>query len=384
MKRGEIIVDFAKHSFIEYKRKNAISVTNISAVLIEAALGPAFVNESCKATEKIIKSQIIYRKLDLSINEIEFSFTQNSYRFLRLLKIFSRNRRLILSFDETEEPFYGELNKAEDNLYIHDLTYSVKGAKYGYKYLTLAITCNNGIRYIIDGIILKRGDFIEDYAYRMVKAVKDKIKVECFLFDRGFGWGIICKLKELNVKYMIFWKKQGTWYKKYFKELKDGESCVVHKTYKYSRDKSKFKVESDFILIKQLEYEGKKFDWIFATNLKLKSAENYVKRYKKRWGIETVFRVTDGIRAFTTSTNPKIRYFLFMFTCFVYNVWKFFQFFLGEGFTLANFCTNLSKFMIETGMIEPRDYEAFLRIFGQYNALCKQIKLNLLPKPPSR
>ncbi len=380
MKKEEVIVEFAKHSFIEHKRKNAVSVTNISAVLIEAALGPAFVNESCKATEKISKSQIIYRKLDLSIKEIEFTFTKNSDKFLRLLKIFSRNRKFILSFDETEDPFYGELNKAEDNLYIHDLTYSVKGAKYCYKYLTLAITCNNGIRYIIEGIILRRGDYIEDYVYEMVRAVKEKIMIECFLFDRGFGWGIICKLKELNVKYIIFWKKQGTWYKKYFKELKDGKSCNVHKTYRYSRDKSKFKVESDFILIKQLTYEGKKFDWIFATNLKLKSAEKYVKRYKKRWGIETIFRVTDGIRAFTTSTNPKIRYFLFMFTCFVYNVWKFFQFFLGEGFTLANFCVILNKFMIERGMIKPKDYKNFLCTLAQYNKLCKQIKRNPLPK----
>ena len=188
MKKEEIIVRFSKELFDEYKRKNSVTIRNISTTLIEAALGSAFVNESCKSTEKISKSQIIYRKLDSNIKEIEFAFRENARKFLNLLKIFSRNRRFILSFDETEDPFYGEFNKAEDNLYLHDITYAKKGAKYCYKYLTLAITCNNGIRYILDGIILKRGDYIEDYVYEMIKFVKEQISIEVVLFDRGFGW----------------------------------------------------------------------------------------------------------------------------------------------------------------------------------------------------
>ena len=107
MKKEEIIVRFSKELFDEYKRKNSVTIRNISTTLIEAALGSAFVNESCKSTEKISKSQIIYRKLDSNIKEIEFAFRENARKFLNLLKIFSRNRRFILSFDETEDPFYG-------------------------------------------------------------------------------------------------------------------------------------------------------------------------------------------------------------------------------------------------------------------------------------
>lgn len=374
MKNNKIITDFAKDVFEEYKRKNAVTIRNISAVLIEAAMGPAFVNESCKSTEEISKSQIIYRKLGVSINEAEFAFRENAKRFLKLLKIFSRGKKFILSFDETEDPFYGKFDKAEDNLYLHNLTYDIKGAKYCYKYLTLAITCNEGIRYILDGIILRRGDFVEDYVYEMIKNIKAKINIECILFDRGFdSWGLIYKLKKLNVKFIIFWRKQGNWYKHYLKELKEGGSILISRTEKYNRDKSNYRVDCKFIIIKQLEYEDKKFDWIFATNLKFKSAERYVKWYKKRWGIETIFRVTDNIRIYTTSTNPIIRYFLFLFTCFVYNVWKFFQFFLGEGFTLANFCINLNKFMIEREMINPKNHREFISIFSKYNTLNKQI-----------
>jgi putative transposase len=376
MKKEEIIVKFSKALFNEHSRKNAVTIRNISSTLIEASLTSSFVNESCKSTEEISKSQIIYRKLDANIDKIEFSFRDNARKFLRMLKIYSRNRKFFLSFDTTEEPFYGKLNKGEDNLYLHNLTYPQKGAKYCYKYLTLAITCSNGTRYILDGIILKRGAYIEDYVYEMTKFVKENIPIGVVLFDRGFGWGVIYKLQQLNVRYMVFWKKQGSWYKKHFSNMKDGEFCEITKNYKYNKDKTNYKVESKFVLIKQHKYEGKEYDWIFATNLDKESAGKYVMRYKKRWGIETIFRVTDDIRIYTTSTNPLIRYFLFMFTCFVYNVWKFFQSFIGESFTLANFSTNMNKFIIEKEMIKPKHYKEFISVFNEYNNPGKKIKRN--------
>ena len=343
--------------------------------MLEAAANAAFVNESCKATEDIRQSQIIYRKLgNNKIEEIQIKFSEKTSRFLRMLKIYSRNRKIIISFDETEEPFYGDLNKYEDNLYLHELVYETKGTKLGYKYLTVAITCNNGIRYILEGIILRRGDYIEEYVYEMTKNVKEQIPIDVVLFDRGFdNWGIILKMQELKVKYMIFWKKSGNWYKVPLEKLKKGKFCEVIKKYRYCRDKNGTWVYSKFILVKQLEYKGFVNDWIFATNLNKKSSEKYVMRYKKRWGIETIFRVTDDIRIYTTSTNPLVRYFLFMFTCFVYNVWKFFQFIIGEDFTLANFCVCINKFLVEQGFIEPRQYNDFLAAFAEYNSLSKQV-----------
>jgi putative transposase len=376
MKKEEIITRFTKDVFIQHKRKNAVTSSSINSAMIEAAANSAFVNESCKATEQISQSQIIYRKLEENdIDKIQERFRENVVQFLKRLKICSRNRRLILSYDETEEAFYGELNKFEENLYLHDLVYKVKGARYGYKYLTVAITCNSGIRYILDGIILRRGDIIEDYVYEMTKFVKEQISIDVVLFDRGFdNWGIIFKLQELEVHYMIFWRKQGNWYKEPLKKLKKGEFCEVTKKHKYCRDKSGYWVYSKFVIVKQLEYENVINDWIFATDLNKKTSEKYVKRYKKRWGIETIFRVTDDIRIYTTSTNPLVRYFVFMFTCFVYNVWKFFQSFMGENFTLANFCVNLNKFMVEKELIQPRGYKDFLAVFTKFNSLANLIR----------
>ncbi len=47
--------------------------------------------------------------------------------------------------------------------------------------------------------------------------------------------------------------------------------------------------------------------------------------YKKRWGIETTFRVQDEVKIKTKSLIPMIRIALFVFGCMRYNVWQFFK-----------------------------------------------------------
>lgn len=367
MNKKQIINQFTTSIIVEEQRKNRVTTQNITSTLIISALELAFVNESCKSTGKVSKSQVIYRKLDgKSKEEIQECFHENIIRFLKLLKIFSRNRKLIISFDTTKEAFYGDFSEAEDKMYLHEGNIE-DGSECYYKYLTAAITCNIAEKYILDGIIAPTGYYVEDYISTMIKFIKEFLSVELVLFDRGFcSWGVIYELKKLKVNFLIFWKKEGEWYKAYFGRLKDGEFKRILRTKKYNRYKTNYKVSSHFVLIKQLEYEDKKFDWIFATNLNLKSAESYVKRYKKRWGIETIYRVTDRIRAYTTSTRSIIRYFLFMFTCWVYNVWKFFQLFLGEEFTLSNFKANMVIFMAKIGRIYPVHYDKFEKIAEKF------------------
>jgi putative transposase len=357
MNKIKLVNQFTK-SIVKKIRKKEVSSNQITSTLINAALNKAFVNESCKSTGQISKSQVIYRKVKRKPNEIiQEYFRENTIKFLRSSKIYSRNHRFLISSDTTKEPFYGDVSKAEDKMYLHRGSIA-PGSKYYYEYLTISITCDVQARYILDGVIVPVGCYIEDYVEEMVKFVREYLPIEMFLFDRGFSsWGVIHKLKKLRVPYLIFWEKQGKWYHEHFEKLKEGEILHINRNGIYNRDKTNHKVNSSFVLIKQLEYEEKKYDWIFATNTKLKNAASYVKRYKKRWGIETIYRVTDDLRIYTTSTNSIIRYFLFMFTCLVYNIWKFFQMFLGRDFTLANYKTNMIIFMAKYGMIYPKHYD---------------------------
>lgn len=368
MNKNQIINRFTKALIVEEDRKNKVTRAGITSTLITAAVDLAFVNESCKSSGKVSKSQVIYRKItDKSCDDVKTSFQEVNIKFLKMLKIRSRNRKFIVSFDTTKEAFYGELSNAEDEdkIYLHSGSIA-RESYYYYEYLTCAITSNLSSKYILDAIIAPRGYYVEDYVKKMIEFIKEYLSLDVILFDRGFdSWGLIYELKKLNVNFMIFWRKQGNWYQPHFKELEDGEFILISRIERYNREKSNYKVNCHFILIKQLEYEDKKFDWIFAINLNLKKAESYIKRYKKRWGIETIYRVTDDIRIFTTSTNTIIRCFLFVFTCLVYNVWRFFQISLGEGFTLANFKTCMIIYMAEKGSIDPKHYVEFKKLAKQ-------------------
>jgi len=63
MRKREIVEYFTK-DIIEKVRKNEIGPTQIASTLITAALSLSFVNESCKSSGQVSKSQVIYRKLD--------------------------------------------------------------------------------------------------------------------------------------------------------------------------------------------------------------------------------------------------------------------------------------------------------------------------------
>jgi hypothetical protein len=47
---------------------------------------------------------------------------------------------------------------------------------------------------------------------------------------------------------------------------------------------------------------------------------------------------------------------------------------MGENFTLANFCVNLNKFMVEKELIQPRGYKDFLAVFTKFNSLANLIR----------
>lgn len=363
MNKNQIIKQFTNEIIEEKQRNNRITSAQITSTMILSALNLAFVNESCKSSGAPKKSQRIYEKLDDIPKElIQKCFQKNTLKFIKILKIFSRNRKFIISFDTTKEAFYGVFSKAKEPLYLHSGSIA-KESYFYYEFLTVSITGNCLQKFILDGIIVKRGMYISDWVSGMVKWIKKELPLEVILFDRGFtSKELVYELNKLRVPYMIFWKKQGEWYKPHFDKLGAGEFKVVKRKDKFYREKYRYEVNLRFVFIKQLEYENKCFDWIFATNLKLDKAEDYVKRYKKRWGIETIYRVTDKIRAYTTSTKSVIRYFLFMFTCFVYNIWRYFQMFIGEEFTLSNFKTNMIIYLTKTGKIYPSHYDDFERI----------------------
>ncbi|MGB2842598.1 MAG: hypothetical protein WBC40_09025 [Halobacteriota archaeon] len=61
--------------------------------------------------------------------------------------------------------------------------------------------------------------------------------------------------------------------------------------------------------------------FITSLNVDEKSAKQYAESFRRRWGIETSYRVEDDFKPKTTSTKPAIRLYYFLFSVCAYNIW---------------------------------------------------------------
>ncbi len=80
---------------------------------------------------------------------------------------------------------------------------------------------------------------------------------------------------------------------------------------------------------------NRKFAWVFVTNMELDDFHKYLKLYKRRWNIETGFRVHDEATIKTKSVDVRVRFFLFLAAMLLYNEWKSLGMPMMIGFTLC-------------------------------------------------
>ncbi|MFH1511680.1 MAG: transposase, partial [Candidatus Woesearchaeota archaeon] len=241
-------------------------------------------------------------------------------------------------FDTTDEAYYGKVS----GLWIHPQR-PVAGSTGCFKFITVSCTDRN-TKLILGSLPVRTGAGTVELVMELVEQALQFVRPEIALFDRGFDdYRLVEALQKVRLRYQILWRKHK-WARAFFKTMKRGAVQEVAREGNYSRDKSKHKVKLRFVLIKKYKRyrNGKAYDWVFCTNTRQRSQHFYVDKYRKRWNIETAFRVLDNIQIKTTTRNEVIRYFINMFCCLVYNLWKCANLLEGK-ITLKNFVAKIAK-----------------------------------------
>jgi len=341
IKKNKGLLSFLKYIFCVVGANSPYELQDFLHILITATQSPDFVNNTSKKTQPAPNGQTVFnRLLGCTHDKICTAFDNIAGAFFKQIRPMLRNRRLVLAFDTTYEPFYGDENA--NNFWIHEYK-PVNGCIGCFIFITASIVVGEK-KFILGSLPVPRHWNKADYVEKLIKLARNYVVIEACLFDRGFdSYELIDRLKNLRVGYQIFWKKdkkRETWLTKELKKLKPGQMKEYIKEDSYFlKNKSKHYVRTRFIIIKQYKYKNdeKAFDWVFATNRKLKSQMWYIRRYKCRWGIETIFRITGDIRIKTTTLDEVKRYFLFVFCCLLYNLWKFANLFLEVKVTFQTF-----------------------------------------------
>lgn len=232
------------------------------------------------------------------------------------------NLDVILAFDYTDENYYGTL----DHGWIYGWT-GARGVSGKFKFITCALVCTTApIRVPLFSIPVHIGHDMTDVVLYCLKRVAPLVgSIQLIIFDRGFySKNLMIELAkpEHYYPYLIFVPKNEKVKKELAKMEKNEKKTIVYE-FKLNRNKTTLRGKTTLAFLKKI-YDKRlerDYDWSFATNLEEIDLNNIIRTYKKRWRIETMFRVQDEARIMSKSKDIKIRFFNFAYSQILQLLW---------------------------------------------------------------
>lgn len=215
-----------------------------------------------------------------------------------------KGKKAIVMLDITHEPFYGR----SAGPYIHG--YRPKpGTRGSFAFLACFVFAGEQ-RLVVDAVPLATGSDITAEAEAMLGRLADNgIGIRVLLIDRGIANNsdTLAMLNARKIRYLGLYPKYCN-VKRALKRMKGREM------------RRKFSVKG--VPTELVTLKDGKYVWTWVTNMGYSQLCRYRTLYRKRWNIETGFRVQDEARIKTKSVNISVRLFLFLAALLCYNAWK--------------------------------------------------------------
>lgn len=312
-KKPNKIVGFINKTF-SIKQNAVWKGQDYAASLCDAARYVTYL-ETVNAPDMPNADTLHYRiENDTTVKTLCENFLSLTKKQLRKL----RKRRAIVIIDYTYEPFFGiTLNR-----WIH-LYKPAAGCRGCYKILAASIVVDEQRYFVYAKPIHVLADETAELEKVLLHIKELGLRIKVVLIDRGLARSSenLALLNAMHVKYLGLYPK----YKNIKKIIENMKRGTINRKFKVRS------VETRLIIGKT------KFMWVFATNLVYKEFLTYVRLYKKRWNIETGFRVHDETTIKTKSVDIRVRFFLFLIGLLLYNVWKL----LGCAASFKRFIINI-------------------------------------------
>ncbi|MFH1915730.1 MAG: transposase [Nanoarchaeota archaeon] len=265
------------------------------------------------------KSDTLYLRAKESLTEM------TTYAYLAYLQRLTdkfgwKDKQVMLAFDYTDEEFYGDVQGFD----IHGWT-GEHGVTGKFKFLTCSIISDEIPEKIpLVSVPILVGHYKSHTIQYMLNLIAPLVgKIDLLLFDRGFyDKDLMYELSKSTHPYLIFVPKQKD-KREILIGLDEGDHVAINNEFVVKKEKTAFYDENILVFLKQIydEKSKKKYDWVFATNVESVALGNIIMTYKKRWRIETSFRVQDEASIKCKSKDMKIRYFLFVFQQMLQTQW---------------------------------------------------------------
>ena len=231
--------------------------------------------------------------------------------------------RVKVAIDVTEEPYWGKNGLHNTRSRVHEKSDE------SWQYVNLSIVEPRFVPLM--SLPYRQIDNLDNLVIDLLEYLRTlPLRVGLVLFDRGFyHWRLIDYLENRRGgnpwPYLIFVPKNNSM--KEFIESTKGKLDVFDHQKSYSKDKSKWKPKTKIVICKGIgkNKNGKPIDWCFATNQR--ASLKLVWIYRKRWNIETGFRIHDEARIKSKSSNLLIRYFYHLASMVIILMWRLYNHF---------------------------------------------------------
>ncbi len=320
--------------------KNSLYISSdINQCLIQLSLsqsyaesGLADLSEKCNTPNKVPTGRTFRGRIErLAEKQIRNALIQANDQILLILRSHCLFRRkAVVAIDYTRQPFYGDpdaknvIGGKQEN-----------GTTWGYTYASIDIVEAGRRLTVYSSTVNQFSEKAEVVEKLIFEARARGIHISIVLLDRAFFTiDVIATLKRLEVYFIIPAVKHDT-VKEAMLNYDDKQSAkrfilgnkrksICFTLYLYKRS-----VEQ---LPKKKKLNVSDLYFGFATNLPrslaIKLPLFIPSEYRRRWGIETGYRVQDNAQAKTTSTNYKLRLIYQMTSVVLYNVWHYANFLL--------------------------------------------------------
>jgi len=261
--------------------------------------------------------------LHLAIKKVPIS---NIYwEYLETVKILGtkfglQEKEVVLAFDYTDEDFYGD----PQGFWIHGWT-GEHGISGKFKFLTCSIVSSDIPQKIpLISIPVRMGHNMAHAVTWCLTVIEPIVKsISLILFDRGFySKELMLTLSNSKYPYLIFVPKNPK-IRKELAQMEEAEKKTMQYKFKLNINKTVLKGETTLALLKQIfdKRSDKSYDWAFATNQFTIDLDNIIASYKRRWRIETGFRIQDEARIKSKSTDVNVRFFYFTYEQVLQLLW---------------------------------------------------------------
>lgn len=257
--------------------------------------------ETAKASGMPDADTFHYHIEKLRVEQLHEAFLAEAKRNIAKFK----GKKVVAILDITHEPFYGRSMSP----YIHG--YRPKpGSKGSFAFLACFVLAGEQ-RLVVDAVPLAVGSDITAEAEAMLGRIADNdICIRALLIDRGIAKNseTLAMLNARRIRYLGLYPKY----------------CNVKKALKRMKGRKmrkKFSVKG--VPTELVAFKDGKYVWTWVTNTGYSQLCRYRGLYRKRWNIETGFRVQDEARIKTKSLSIAVRFFLFLAALLCYNAWKY-------------------------------------------------------------